>query len=160
MGDELERGQVAKGLMGPHRVVGVLPDTQLLVEGLYVQGEVGDLVELFGMGAIGPLDAPVELGERGGKTNRRIPRCWQAPSNTAANSLPPSTWTALRGKGERCWRVVRNAAARVAVARVCTSRTSYREITSLAVNYLRITPGTGRRSIVSTWTRSPGSHTR
>ena len=40
--------------------------------------------------------------------------------------------------------------------RLCTPTTSQRETMSMAVKCLRITPGSGRTSRVSTWTRSPG----
>src|ERR1700747_319778 len=70
------------------------------------------------------------MGERGGSTNRCKPRCWQAGSNSAANSEPPSTCRARRGKGMRCSRVSRNWAAVWAVARVWAWITSQRATTS------------------------------
>ena len=72
------------------------------------------------------------------------------------NSEPPSTWIALTAKGMRWQRVSRKAAALREVARLLTATTSQREITSMAVKCLRITPGSGRTSRVSTCTRSPG----
>src|SRR3989304_553318 len=73
------------------------------------------------------------------------------------NSEPRSTWIARRGKGRRDFRVARNWAAVVAVARLRTSSTSQRETTSWAVNCFSTTPGRGRRSRVSQCTRSPGA---
>ena len=63
------------------------------------------------------------------------------------------------GKGMRFSRVSRNWAAVEAVARVWAWMTSQRETTSRAVNCLKIMPGRGRTSRVSTWTRSPGRET-
>ena len=74
--------------------------------------------------------------------------CWQACSNSAWNSEPPSTCIAFILKGMRFFRLSRKPAAVFAVALVCTSSTSQREITSLAVNCLMITPGSGRMSRV------------
>lgn len=45
------------------------------------------------------------------------------------------------------------------VARRYVSNTSQREITSRAVNGLRMRPGRGRTSNVSTWTKLPGAVT-
>src|SRR3990170_1705081 len=63
---------------------------------------------------------------------------------------------ALMGKGARLCRFSRNWVAVLAVARSCTSSTSHRETTSLAVKCLRTLLGKGRKSKVSTCTRSPG----
>src|SRR5216684_4729906 len=98
-------------------VVDLFPMPEFAIEFFHFQGASGDLVELLGVGAVGAFDGAVSLGERGGSTNRCRPRCWQASSNSAANSLPPSTWTARMGKGMRCCKVSRNAVAAEAVAR-------------------------------------------
>ena len=85
-----------------------------------------------------------------------MPNCRHAVSKAAWNSLPPSTWIALMGKGNRRRIEPRNCAARLDVARVCTSITSHLETTSRAVKCLSTTPGRGRISRVSTCTMSPG----
>jgi hypothetical protein len=48
--------------VGPDRVVHDLPRPQLGLEGREVGLGVGHLVELFGVGPVGPLDGAVELG--------------------------------------------------------------------------------------------------
>ena len=73
-----------------------------------------------------------------------MPNCSaRAVSKAAWNSLPPSTWIALMGKGNRRRIEPRNCAARLDVARVCTSITSHLETTSRAVKCLSTTPGRG-----------------
>ena len=52
-------GEVAKGRMGTDGVVDTLPSLQLPVQGGHFQGEVIDLVELLGMGALDPLHAAI-----------------------------------------------------------------------------------------------------
>jgi hypothetical protein len=51
--------------MGADGVGDLLPLAELPVEGLDGPGAVGDLIELLGMGALGPLDGAVELGAFG-----------------------------------------------------------------------------------------------
>ncbi len=134
---------IPQRLVGTHRVVDALPDPELSVDLRDGPREVPDLVELLRVGAR-------SLGDRGGRTKRRMPRSWQTRSNCAWNSEPPSTWMARTGKGIRVWITSRKRAAAVAGAGVCTSRTSQRETTSRAVKRLRTTPGSGLRSSVST----------
>src|SRR5206468_11800101 len=129
--------------MWPHRVVDPLPLSQLAVEFLHLQRAGRDLIKLLGVSPLGAFDRAVELGDRGGKTNKRRPHCWQACSKSAANSEPPSTCRARMGKGMRFSRVSRNWAAVEAVARVWAWMTSQRETTSRAVNCLKIMPGRG-----------------
>lgn len=45
-----------------------------------------------------------------------MPRCWHSCSNSAWNSLPPSTWITLIGKGTRALWASRKPTAAVAVA--------------------------------------------
>ena len=58
-------GEVAEGLGGAHGVVDTLPSQQLSIQGSHLQGEVVDLIELLGMGALSPLHTTVELGGAG-----------------------------------------------------------------------------------------------
>src|SRR4030042_898108 len=144
---------------GADGVIDPLPDESVLVEFGHGPGEVSHLVELLGVGSVGPFYVAVEFGGAGGNTKRRIPRCWQASSKTAWNSEPPSTWMARTGKGVRSSRLSRKRLAAGAVARLATIKTSQRDNTSRAVKRFNTTPGRGRRSRVSTCTRSPGKAT-
>ena len=45
--------------MGAHGVVDTLPSQQLPIQGSHLQGEVVDLIELLGMGALSPLHTTV-----------------------------------------------------------------------------------------------------
>ena len=58
-------GEVAEGLVGAHGVVDTLPSQQIPIQGSHLQGEVVDLIELLGMGALSPLHTTVELGGAG-----------------------------------------------------------------------------------------------
>ena len=58
-------GEVAGGLVGARGVVDTLPSQQLPIQGSHLQGEVVDLIELLGMGALSPLHTTVELGGAG-----------------------------------------------------------------------------------------------
>ena len=66
--------EVAQSLMRTDGVVGAFPGQEFAVELGDGKGEGGDLIELLGRGAVGPLDLPVELGERGGRTKSFTPR--------------------------------------------------------------------------------------
>ncbi len=78
---------------------------EFAVELVHLQGTGRDLAELIGVGAVGALHRAVEFGRTGrknGRTNRWTPRCWQACSNSAANSGPLSICTARMGNSIRC----------------------------------------------------------
>ncbi len=60
--------------MRTNEVVGVLPGSKLDSEGSHGRLGIGDLVELLGMGPVGPLERTVELGLCGGSTKRAAPR--------------------------------------------------------------------------------------
>src|SRR5579883_1733972 len=153
---KFERGEVGERLVGTDVVVGVFPAAQLLVEASQFGGVGLHLIELLVVGTMGALDVGVELRRLGCRTNRGISFCWQASSNSAANSLPPSTCRAPTRNGRRSSRVSRKRAAASEVARRCTSTTSQRETTSRALKCFRITPRRRRSSLVSISTRSPG----
>ena len=80
-------------------VVDVFPLAEFAIELFHFQRAGGDLVELFGMGAVGALDGTIEFGERGGRTKRCRPRCWQACSKSAANSEAAVDLQGAKGKG-------------------------------------------------------------
>jgi len=61
-GEELGRGEIAEGLVRPDGVVGALPGQELAVQGGGLQEEGGALIELLRVGALGALDAAVQLG--------------------------------------------------------------------------------------------------
>ena len=56
---ERVRGLVTQGLMGAHRLVGVIPGQESLLQTPQIGGEVLHLVELLLVGAEAPLNAPV-----------------------------------------------------------------------------------------------------
>jgi hypothetical protein len=85
--------------MGADGVVDLFPVAQLTVSFFHLQRASRDLVELRGVGTLGAFDRAVELRRARGSTNKRRPRCCQACSNSAANSLPPSTLQGANGKG-------------------------------------------------------------
>jgi hypothetical protein len=62
--------QVAQGLVRANGVVDFFSSPQLAIEFVHFQRARGELVELFGMGALARSTAPLSLGERGGNTNR------------------------------------------------------------------------------------------
>src|SRR4030042_2837451 len=62
---ELLRCSVAQGLMGPDGVIDPLPDESVLVEFGHGPGEVSHLVELLGVGSVGPFYVAVEFGGAG-----------------------------------------------------------------------------------------------
>ena len=81
LSEVLLRRPVAEGLMRAHGVVDLLPGVELAVERPDGPGEVPDLVELLGVGALGTQTGPsgrstesLSLGERGGSTKSLIPR--------------------------------------------------------------------------------------
>jgi len=102
---------------------------------------------------------PFNFGDRGGSSNKRMFLSLQACSNSAMNSLPPSTCIALIWKGIRSRTVSRNRLAFLAVARLHTCSTHQREVISRAVKCLKCTPGIRLTSSVSICTRSPGTWT-
>ena len=65
MGEELLRSSVAEGLVGADGAVGPLPVEQFLVEQGDLERAGGDLIELLGMGTLGPLNGAVEFGGEG-----------------------------------------------------------------------------------------------
>ena len=84
--------------MATHCIVDTLPGEQLPVQGSHFQGEVVDLIELLGVGALCPLYGTIELGRTRGSTKSLIPRSWQACSKPAWNSEPPSDLDGLYGE--------------------------------------------------------------
>ena len=66
-GEELGGGEIAEGLVRPDGVVSALPGHELAVQGGDLQGEGGDLMELLRVGALGALDAPIQLGRARGQ---------------------------------------------------------------------------------------------
>lgn len=58
MSQRLGRRQIPESLMGPHRVVDPLPLPQGRPEGEQIEVALIALVELLGVGALGPLDPP------------------------------------------------------------------------------------------------------
>ena len=141
-------GEVAEGLVGAHGVVDTLPSQQLPIQGSHLQGEVVDLIELLGIGALSPLHTTVELGGAG----------WE---HEEPDTLLPAGFleTRLELRAPVHLDGVYWVADVFAVARVWASTTSQRETTSLAVKCFSTMPRSGRTSRVSTWTRSPGSFT-
>jgi hypothetical protein len=57
--EELERGEVAEGLMRADGVVDSFPVPQLAIEFFHFQRARRDLVELLGVGAVGAFDNAV-----------------------------------------------------------------------------------------------------
>jgi hypothetical protein len=92
-GEELGAGEVAEGLVGADGIAGMLPGPEFSAQGSRGEFGGGDLRELLGVFALGAFDVPLSLGECGDKTKSSRPRSWQAASNWAANSPPPSTCT-------------------------------------------------------------------
>ena len=152
-------GEVAEGLVGAHGVVDTLPSQQLPIQGSHLQGEVVDLIELLGMGALSPLHTTVELGGAGWEHEEPDTPLPAGFLETRLELKPPSTWMACTGKGILSSTAFKKVADVFAVARVWASTTSQRETTSLAVKCFSTMPRSGRTSRVSTWTRSPGSFT-
>ena len=58
----LRWGPPVQGLVGPEGVVGAFPGQEGLIEGGSLQFPAIDLIELLGVGAVGPLHMPIELG--------------------------------------------------------------------------------------------------
>jgi len=158
-GQALSRGPVAEGLVGPDGVVHSLPGPEILRESLELGLGGGDLVELLGMGPVGPLDGAMELGGARRQDEQADARASQAASNSAINSDPLSMLMARTPNLIRSARRSRTAVAAGAVARRPSSSTSQRETTSRAVNCFQILAGRGRMSRVSSSTRSPGRST-
>ena len=63
----MEGSEIVQGLVWADGVVDTLPGHELPVQGSHLQGEVIDLVELLGMGALGQLHAAIELGRARGQ---------------------------------------------------------------------------------------------
>jgi len=96
------------------------------------------------------------VGAWGSKTKSLIPHFWHSSSKIAPNSEPPSTCIALTGKGILISRASKKWAAVLVLAQLWTLTTSHRDITSLPVKCLRVIPGRGLTSSMSTSTISPG----
>src|SRR5579875_2202840 len=107
----------SQSLMGSDGIVSSFPGFEFSVELGDGERASMDLIEFLGVSTLARSTRPLSLGERGGSTNKRRPRCWQAASKRAANSLPPSTWMARKGNGKRGCKVSRNKVAAVEVAR-------------------------------------------
>lgn len=137
-------------------VVNLFPLAQFAIEPFHLQRAGSDLVELLGVSAVGALDGTIELGGSR-RQDEQVQAALLAGLLELGGELTAAiACTARMGKGMRCCKVSRNWAAVAAVARVWAWIASQREITSRAVNCLKITPGRGRISRVSTCTRSPG----
>ena len=136
--------------MRPHGIVVELPGAEGMLERRQVHVPAIALPELLAERPVEVLDLAVELRTGGGRTNNWGHRAWQAASKAALNSLLPSTWIPLIGEGIRTWSAFRKAVAVPAVARLLSSTTPCREMTSTAVNWRRSTLGRGIRCQVST----------
>ena len=159
MSQKLLGGEITQRLMGTDGVVGSFPGLEFAIQLGDRERAGGDLIELLGVGTLGALHLAIELGGTRGPHEEAQTSLGQAASKTAASSPPPTTGSARTGKGRRRCKVSRNKVAAVEVARRCTSITSQRETGSRAVNCFRTTPGEGRKSRVSSCTRSPGFST-
>ena len=156
MSQELLGSEITQGLVGTEGVVGPFPGLELVIELGDRERAEGDLIEFLRMGAIGALHLAVELGRARGKHKEA-----QAPLLTSFLEESGKLTTAIdlqsaQGKGQPTLQGIREQVAAVEVARRCTSITSQREIMSRAVNCFRTRLGEGRKSSVSSCTRSPG----
>src|SRR5215203_3382254 len=102
--------------------MGKVVDAELEV--LEAGGEVFDDVELVCYEPWARSTWPLSWGLFGGRTKRRRLRSRQAPSNSALNSDPPSTWIPSMRKGASARSLSRRALAQSAVARPATGRGS------------------------------------
>ena len=64
-GQELLRSKVAESLVRANGVVDTLPGTELTVEDGELERIGGDLIKLFGVGALSALDMAIEFGRAG-----------------------------------------------------------------------------------------------
>jgi hypothetical protein len=106
----------AKGSVGTMSVVTVLEGIDEGIELVETVRQVVDGIELVSPGAVAALYGAVGL--LGGRTKSLMPRLWQASSNSAMNSEPPSTWMASTLKGMSAMSLSRKRAAEAAVARL------------------------------------------
>ncbi len=90
-------------LMRAVGVVVVLEPGQPDIGCAHARLAVVELVELAGLAALARSTQPLCLGLLGGSTNSSMPRRRQAVSNSATDSLPPSTSADSRSNGT--WRI-------------------------------------------------------
>ena len=145
--------------MGAHGVVDTLPSQQLPIQGSHLQGEVVDLIELLGMGALSPLHTTVELGGAGWEHEEPDTLLPAGFLETRLELRAPVHLDGVYWERHPVQYSIQESRGRVRGSRVWASTTSQRETTSLAVKCFSTMPGSGRTSRVSTWTRSPGSFT-
>ena len=152
-------GEVAEGLVGAHGVVDTLPSQQLPIQGSHLQGEVVDLIELLGMGALSPLHTTVELGGAG----------WE---HEEPDTLLPAGFLETRLELRAPVHLDGVYWERHPVQySIQESRGRVRGSPGVGLHHvpagdhvsggevLQHHAGSGRTSRVSTWTRSPGSFT-
>lgn len=104
-------GFSGKCAVGPMVVVEVLVALEDRVELVDAGGEVVGFVELVAPSAVAAFDGTVHLRRAGRQDVEGDPLAWQASSNSAMNSLPPSTWMAFTGKGMSAVSLSRKLAA-------------------------------------------------
>ena len=81
-GEELGRGLVAQGLVGPGVIVGVFPGPQRRLQGRQLQIPVIELPELAARGAVEAFDPAIELGRAGRQDEQRDRLRWHRPLRT------------------------------------------------------------------------------
>lgn len=157
---ELGRGEIAERLVGPDVVVGMLPGAQFAPEAGHGRGGIRAVVELFFVGPVRPFDSAVELWAMRWQDEEQ-----DSARFTGSLEVGHELGAAIDLDGanrEGCTRheVAERAFGESAVAREAIIGTDQRLTTSTVVNCLRMTPGSGRISVVSIWTRSPGARGR
>jgi hypothetical protein len=92
-------------------VVEMLKAVEDGVEIVDAAGQFVGLVELVSPGAVASLDRAVHLRAARRQDVEGDALAWQAVSNSAMNSEPPSTWMAFTGKGMSAMILSRKLAA-------------------------------------------------
>ena len=89
----------AKGSVGTMSIVSVLEGLDEGIQLIETVRQVVDGIELVAPGAVAALHCAVDLGALGRQHEELDGLFWQASSNWAMNSEPPSTWMASTLKG-------------------------------------------------------------
>ncbi len=156
MGEEFKGSEVAQSLVRSYGIVGLFPSLKFAVEFGDGERKGGDLIELLGVSAIGALHLAIEFG-RAGQQDKELHASLLAGLLEDGGELAAAIH--LQGaqrKGQTALEGIEEQLGRRGGAPVMDFKNIPARDYVASRELLSTTPGAGRKSIVSSCTRSPG----